>query len=358
MHFPKAGFVFATTTLIAGSAFAAAGTVTADVVPLTSPVTYSTSSLQTYVGYQLNFTNSGGNTINDLRFTFTASATDTAEVVALFDPATYLPAGCTQTGVSSFTCTRQQLSSGQSFFSQPIVVFFRAPVKVVNGAADELGQDSVHVGGELVYAEGTSGKNPKPNSAVAWTGPSVSLGTTDPINVRSALPQSGGTLFTGDRAITNPEDQFSVSVTVPSAPTFAKRAELFESDVTLNSNCTTFGNFHKCFAVQVSILDINEQEIAFAPSSGSFMSFLIRVDALNIKTGTKISDARIQYYDGVNNHNVVACVTPTTPRSDGIPCIAKAVFYKNKSVQGWTADLNGDFEWWLINLKNGSFTLF
>ena len=98
----------------------------------------------------MNFTNTGRNTINDVRFTFAASATDTAETVALFDPAVYLPPECAQTGVSSFACTNRQLESGESFFTEPIVVFFRTPVKVVggNGAGDAPGTDFVNVGGE------------------------------------------------------------------------------------------------------------------------------------------------------------------------------------------------------------------
>ncbi len=355
MRFFRVGFLFATTMSVATSALGAAGAITPQVTPLTSPVTYSANSsppLETFVAYTLNFTNTDGNTINDARFTFVATATDTAETVALFNPAVYLPAGCAQTGVNSFACTKKQLGSGESFFTQPIVVFFKAPVKAVNGVADAPGSDFVQVGGDIVYAEGTSGKNPRPNSSVTWTGPQVSLGTTDPINVRSALPQSGGSFFTGNGATTVAADPFAVKVTVPAAPTFST-AELLESDVTSNINCTSLGNFFRCFGVEVTIPDI-----IFTAASGSFITFVLRVDASNIKTGTKISDVLIQYNDGTNIHNVGACANPTTPRSDGIPCIAKTVFYKNKSVSGWTPELNLDFEFWLLNIGNGGFNMF
>ncbi|HVE88461.1 MAG TPA: hypothetical protein VNA44_02070 [Burkholderiaceae bacterium] len=343
------------TVSVATSALGAAGTITTQVLPLTSPVTYSTNSsppLETYVGYTVNFTNTGGNTINDVRFTFAASATDPAETVALFNPAA-LPAGCTQTTVSSFACSKRQLRSGESFFSQSIVVFFRAPVKVIggNGAGDAPGTDFVSVGGQLVYAEGASGGNPRPNSEVSWVGPTVSLGTADPVNVRSALPQSGGKFFTGDRALTVAADPFAASVTVPAAPTYST-AELLESDVTSNMNCTSHGNFHRCFGVDVTI-----PNITFTPASGSFMTFVLRIDASNIKTGTKIGDVRIQYFDGNNTLDVGTCASATTPKPYG-PCIARAVFYKNKSVPGWTPELSGDFEWTLLNLSNGLFTLF
>jgi hypothetical protein len=355
MRLFKVGFLFATAMSVATSALGAAGAITPQVSPLTSPVTYSTNSsppLETYVAYTLNFTNAGGNTINDARFTFVASATDPAETVALFNPAVYLPAGCAQTGVNSFACTKSQLQAGESFFTQPIVVFFRAPVKVVNGVADAQGTDFVNVRGELVYAEGTSGKNPRPNSATTWTGPQVSLGTTDPINVRSALPQSGGTFFTGNGATTLATDPFTVKVTVPPAPTFST-AELLESDVTLNINCTSLGNFFRCSAVAVTV-----PHIVFTAGSGAFFTFVIRTDALNIRTGTQINNVLIQYDNGSGAQNVGACASPTTPRSDGIPCIAKAVHYKNKSVPGWTPALDGSFEHTLINLTNGSFSVF
>ena len=90
MRFFRVGFLFATAMSVATSALGAAGAITPKVSPLTSPVTYSTNSsppLETYVAYTLNFTNTGRNTINDVRFTFVASATDTAETVALFNPA-------------------------------------------------------------------------------------------------------------------------------------------------------------------------------------------------------------------------------------------------------------------------------
>jgi hypothetical protein len=52
------------------------------------------------------------------------------------------------------------------------------------------------------------------------------------------------------------------------------------------------------------------------------------------------------------------CASPTTPRADDVPCIAKRTFYKNSRTPGWTPELDGDFEWWLLNLKNGSYKVF
>jgi hypothetical protein len=55
---------------------------------------------------------------------------------------------------------------------------------------------------------------------------------------------------------------------------------------------------------------------------------------------------------------VGSCASPTTPRSDGVPCIAKRTYYKSSRTPGWTPELDGDFEWTLINLGNGSYKVF
>jgi hypothetical protein len=77
------------------------------------------------------------------------------------------------------------------------------------------------------------------------------------------------------------------------------------------------------------------------------------MDALNIKPGTKIGSV-IVYYEG---NPIGDCGSPTSPIADpaGTPCIAKRIYYKNRSVPGWTTDLDGDFEWQILNLKNGGY---
>ena len=151
MRFFRVGFLFATAMSAATSVFGAAGTITPEVEPLTSPAIYSANSPAVPNVRCIHGSTSptpARNTINHVRFTFTASATDPAETVTLFDAAGYLPPECAQTGVSSFECTNRQLKKGESFFNEPIVVFFRTPVKVVNGdGADAPGTDFVNVGG-------------------------------------------------------------------------------------------------------------------------------------------------------------------------------------------------------------------
>ena len=74
--------------------------------------------------------------------------------------------------------------------------------------------------------------------------------------------------------------------------------------------------------------------------------------------GTKIDSVLIQYTGSSGTFFVGDCANPTTPRSDGKPCIAKRIFYRSSRVPGWTPDLDGDFEWQLISTANGSYKVF
>ena len=375
MRFFKVGFLFATAMSAATSAFGAAGVITTNVVPLTSPVTYSTNSsppLETFIGYAINFTNTDNNTINDVRFTFTASATDPAETVALLNPAVYLPAGCAQTGVSSFACTKKQLRSGEGFFAQPLVVFFRAPVKEENGVADELGTDSVNVGGDLTYAEGTSGGNPRPNSDVPWTGPTVSLGTDNPVNIKSAVPKTGAKVFTGNGGVPVPETQvpkgqFAELLNIPSLPGTHAVAEIVVdtfTDPNDVANCMTQGHFIVCPAFTTSIAN-NGAETRFLDPLHP-LTLIYRIDASNNKlsptkllnsvsityTGKKYDpDTGAQVGNWSDQEIPKVCVN-NQPRKDGLPCVLNSRCFKKNDTGGIPA-LENDCEWTTINTGNG-----
>lgn len=343
------------------SAFGGAGVITTVVNPLTPAVTYGINAtaspprlaLVTYVGYTVAIKNVGGNTVNHVRFTAATSVTDLQEK-ATFSSAD--GASCTASlDLTAIECTIGQLRAGESF--PTFAVFFKAPVKITNGVADGVGEDRVKFSGITYYVEGTGGLNsPQQNSTTLWSAGAVTLGTSNATLVKSALPKGGGLFFTGDNAITSSTDRFAVSLTVPPAPTYST-VELRESDVSANINCRSLNHFVTCYQSAITI-----PRLVFSSTSGSYLTIILRVDAANIKPDTKISNVLIQYYDGdgvsVNIHNVGLCASPTTPRADGIPCIAKALYYQNKSVPGWTTELNGDFEWTLLNLKNGSYNLF
>ena len=346
---------------VATSAMGGAGVMTTVVTPLSSAITYSTNAttsparpaLVTFVGYTVTITNAGNNTSNNVRFTGRTAVTDTAEK-ATFSSAE--GASCTPSAdLTSVECTFGQLRSGESV--PTFALFFKAPVKVVNGASDGVDQDFVKFSGTTFYAEGPAGPNSPPqNSAVPWPSVTVTLGTFNPAQVKSAMPKSGGTFFTGEGALTTSTDPFAISVAVPPAPAYST-VELLESDVSGDVSCRSLGHFFKCYQSAITIPNVD-----FSNTS-SYLTIVARVDASNIKAGTKIGDVLIQYehLNALNVFqvdNVGLCASPTTPRADGIPCITKAVHYKNKGVAGWTSELNGDFEWTFLNLKNGLIKVF
>lgn len=350
---------------VATSAFGAAGTIsTVSVTPVTSQVTYSSNSplLETFVGYFVNFANAGKNTINNVEFRFAATTTDPAEAatLSLFQPLEYLPAGCKPTGPASFTCTKSQLKSGESFSSAPFIVFFKAPLKVGSETTDKI-----EIAGRLIYAEGTSGANPAPNSNVEWLGPPVLLGTTNPINIKSALTRSGGSFSTGNGGVPTPVSDtgfpFAASVTVPPPSSFAPTLDTPPTlDISLGeasgAGCVGSGQISQCYRSAITI-----PSISFDYSSGKYITIVLRLDeSLLIGKPFKIAAINVWYTgDDLNLYEIKECpgyaANIPTPRTDGIPCIAKRVQYKNKSA---TPGLSGDVEITFFNLKNGAFTLF
>ncbi len=340
---------FAPTTAQAG-----AGVLTTVVTPLSPAVTYSilaTTSparpaLDTYIGYAVSIANAGGNTINNISFTGSTLVTDLDEK-AVFSSAE--GANCTvAAGGTSINCAIGQLKAGTSF--PTFAVFFKAPVKdtaspLPDGDPALCGTtDCVSFSGITYYAETTGGAtSPVDNSVAEWTTGAVTLGTFNPTLVKSAVQKSGGSLFTGSGGITSSADPFATSVIVPASTTFTT-AEILETPDAIN--CTN--NFSACFRSDITIPG------TFSP----YLTIVLRQDASTILKGTKIDSVLIQYTGPSGAVFVGDCASPTTPRTDGIPCIAKRTFYRNKSVPGWTLDLDGDFEWTLLNLKNGSYKVF
>lgn len=336
------------------SALAGAGTLTTVVTPLSPAVTYSilaTTSparpaLDTYIGYSVSIANAGGNTINNISFTGSTLVTDLDEK-AVFSSAE--GASCTvAAGGTSINCAIGQLKAGTSF--PTFAVFFKAPVKdkvspLPDGDPALCGTtDCVAFSGITYYAETTGGINSVPvNSTLAWGSDAVTLGTFNPTLVKSAVQKSGGSLFTGSGGVASSADPFATSVIVPASTTFTT-AEILETPDAIN--CTN--NFSACFRSDITIPG------TFSP----YLTIVLRQDASTILKGTKIDSVLIQYTGPSGTVFVGDCASPTTPRTDGIPCIAKRTYYRNKSVPGWTLDLDGDFEWTLLNLKNGSYKVF
>ena len=185
--------------------------------------------------------------------------------------------------------------------------------------------------------------SPPQNSIQPWTAAAVTLGTANPTLVKSAVPKGGASLFTGAGGTSTGTDPFATSVTVPAGATFTT-AQIQESPDSID--CTN--NFTSCFRADVTIPG------TFAP----YITIVLRQDASTILNGVKIESVLIHYTGDSGTVFVGDCASPTTPRSDGLPCVAKRTYYKSNKTPGWTAELDGDFEWTLLNIRNGSYKVF
>jgi hypothetical protein len=115
-----------------------------------------------------------------------------------------------------------------------------------------------------------------------------------------------------------------------------------------SGNCNVF---IVCYQADVRIVDTAGVIANFSP----YLTIVLHVDAPNIKKGANINSVVIQYTDEYDVVHIVGkCASPTTPNTNGVPCIAKATHHKNKN----RPELLGDFVWELINTKNGGFNLF
>lgn len=323
----------------ATSAIAGAGIITSTVARLQDAVSYSTTgstvrpvtpALTAFVGYTVTIANAGGNTVNNIYFEASTAVTTTLEL-ATFDSAEGATCTVINAASTAIRCTIGQLNAGASY--PPVALFFRAPTQ---GTA-------VNLSGTTYYAEGTGGPNSIPANSIRPWDPvlPVTLGTASSTLVKSGVPKAGGTFFTGN-SISTGADPFTTSANVPSLAAYTS-AVIGESPFTIN--CT---NFVVCWQSKITIPG------TFSP----YLTIVLRQDAANIKPGTKIASVLIRYLGASNDSIIVGdCESPTKPRSDGLPCLAKRVYYKSAAIPGWTPELDGDFEWTLLNTVNGSFSL-
>ncbi|MBA2547433.1 MAG: hypothetical protein H0V16_03105 [Burkholderiaceae bacterium] len=360
-------------------AFAAAGVTLTTVDALSPVVTYSRpanppriAALTTFVGAGVTVANTSGNTINNVVFEAKVEVADPHEIVSFssVDGAT-----CQVTSLSgnplTITCELGQLRARES---RRFTLFFTAPMQDgVSPLPD--GSDYVGLSGRVTTAEGpNAGKSPNDSvdywplsSAVpapfACPGPSlenpsstthwcvrVDLGTPSTSQVKSAVSKSGGMLFTGEGGVTGliVGDAFTTSVSVPSSQIITK-ATVVEDPL---STCT---NFLTCYSSNIQIIDAATAGTP-ADFSPAYLTIVLRMDAANIKKGTNINSVTIMYYDGVTRQPVGDCGSATTPLGNGKPCIAKRTAYKSN--YRLNPDLQGDFEWEIINTKNGVFEFF
>ena len=353
----KALVVVAAATLgTATSVFAGAGTFTTTVTALTPNITYTPSgagAAPTILGYQVIVASatSNTNTTNHITFIGTTTVDEPTTEVADFIPGSAEfadplvpgapscssipnPAG-SPTNARTIRCDIGTLRAGQAY--PTFAVFFKAPVKADSAPTN----DFVHFKGITQIAEGSPTDF---NSVFPWPEVNVKLDADNPVeHVKSAVTKAGGTLFTGVGGVTAGGNPFATTVVIPPALTTYTTAEISIDGGALN--CT---NFTTCYKSEITIPG------TFSP----YLKIVLRQDASTIKPGTKIASVQIYYTytDTTGTHTVPvgACADETTPRNDGIPCLAKpGTYYKSKSA----GDLYGDFEWILLNVKNGGYTV-
>jgi len=351
---------------------------------LSTVVTYSRDAvppkiaeLKTYIGYRVVVSNTSGNTINNVVFegnlvvldqqegaTFVPTLTDgaTCQVVFPPDPSSY-------TNSVKISCPIGQLrASGTAGDSRTFTVFFQAPKQDTTSAPPA--PDYAGFSGQIITAEGANAGNSPNDSVDFWplgttdacqvdplavqdplqppiaTYPciKVSLGTPNALRVKSAVPKPGGNFFTGDGGITGllGGDAFTTTVAVPTSSIIAK-ATIDETPGPQTAN------FLASYATTLDIVDAATASTAnYAPA---LLQIVLRMDSANIVKGTKITNVSITY----EGAKVDPCLVKGTLNSPGVPCINESKYYRNKGVPGWTPDLDGDFEWTIINTRNGRF---
>jgi hypothetical protein len=237
-------------------------------------------------------------------------------------------------------CAFGQFRNGAS---ASFALFYKAPVQDTISPLP-AGSDLVTFSGRTITAEGFNGGNSPNNSVDAWTTGAVTLGTSNPTLVKTAVPKSGGSFFTGLGGLSLADDPIATTVTLPPLATAFTTATIQESPAAGNCNA-----FVTCYGTQLTIPG------TFSP----FLTTVVRLDSANIKRGTRIESVTIIYVaDDATAHVVGPCASPTTARADGIPCLASSKYYKNKKVAGWTPELDGDFEFTFIGTRNGRFNMF
>ena len=328
--------IFAVTfASLAMSPLASAGEISATVEPVLANVSLSVGAFETLASYRITLTNSGtASALNRPRLVATTSVTG-GNVGAKATFKTVTGAVCTTTNDgTSIDCTIGSLAPGAT--SAPFTVTFAAPTS---------GTD-ITLAWQAVFDSGAPPGNS--NGEVGST--AIILDPIDDNKVASDVPAGFAlTIFTGSaNAVPNDVDKAATKVTVPVSAN-ATTATITETPFMLNCS-----NFKTCYESQVSIPDFLG---TYPTNLTSFLTIILRQDKSNIKNGTRIESVLIDYVDDANVlfPAIGDCPSPTTPRFDSVPCIAKRVYYKNKRVQGWTTGLDGDFEWTILNLKNGSF---
>ncbi len=294
----------------------------ATVDPLTSVVVQ-----QTYAAYEVFVQNNSTNTLNKVHLDGSTSVTGgSGGETAPFDSSIGASCTTTTTDGTSISCPLGQLN-GKGAGTSSFVVIFKAPAA---GA-------TIVFSWTLYYSEG-SGDSSGAQHLDNTTGTSfTTLGTPVDTEVRTYVPASGATFYTGT-GIALSTDSWATTVTVPRDA----NAHVLE----------TAGSTEACPDPTYTCLgDISTLTI---PGTFSKITVILRLDASRIRPpGAKISNAKVFYKaDGETTYaEVLNCTTPGTVGPD--PCISSRIEYTKKNTTN--PDLYGDWEFVIIATHNGSY---
>jgi hypothetical protein len=368
------------------------------IVSASDQVSYGSSTLEldTYVGYAVGsggyvVTRQNNNNVTKFVLTFTATindkddikVTDPKAVLTVLGPQSTFASSCSSVGgtlsVSSggnpatLTCSVRQAKSNFQFPS--FDVFFGAPKDIVPTEACTLSAadcNRVATSVTLTYSEGTTDTPTNfINSQQSVSGSKVYLGTSNPTFVQTALPKGLSTkLFTGAAPLPGQDTQFTENTDIPALPpgiAYARAAISIKPSVN-DTQCINLGNFTTCPLYETTIVDPTNTKIEF-PKPASFISFLYRIDASNLKRPASqiLNNTQIFYTDDVvnglpvfNNPLTTLCTFDTSGGlTSGTPCIdtrsgSAPQCYKNlPKVNGLANPLEGDCAWRILNFSNG-----
>jgi len=312
-------------------------------VTLSRPASRAEDALLTLAGYVLQFKNNTPNSLNRIYFNAEAFNTDSSEPVK-FDSSN-IPA-CTGFDTTSLSCqTAISLAPGEER------TFFVAVKAPATGTTIRIewtagGSEGKGVGGGCCGTSGTA--------TTALIDPSTDIAFT--FEAKSFVKSNGGTLFTGDRSVPKTSDQFTTKVVVaPFTSADYTIGSIQETVIDpldtvadpLDTNCQNGGRLVKCFRSEVNLPDVN-----YSVATAGLLTFVLRIHASVIKPKTLIEAVQITH-DGVPVY-MCGYSGPTLV----YPCVTERKYYKNKSVPGWTKELNEGFEFTIKSDGNGVFNLF
>lgn len=359
------GALCAVLAVLAAPAFAHDDDVKVVVTPLQPEVAYSRAAtatrpaVSTFLAYAVTVTNLDDDTLKNVVFRGTTSVTEPTEKTT-FVSAQGASCVAAADGVT-VECSLGALARGQSF--PTFTLFFAAPVRSTvlpaGNPADCVTTDCVGFAGKVYYTEDRSSYRSPSYELQAWSAAPVALAVASSDKVRSAVPPGGLTLATGDAGFSTATDRFTTEIVVP--PSYVPPAGSFAT-AAIDEAVDPVG----CSALATCYRSTITVPGTFSP----YLTVILRVDAADIPKGRKIGSVLVSYEGLI----IGDCASPTTPRTDGIPCIAKRVAYpksskskdddkddRYKSSTPSTPvppDLAGDFEWTILNLKNGSYKIF